>query len=35
MSLAYKVAAPVAVFAAFAGFLISLFRIFRRVPAER
>lgn len=35
MSLAYRVAAPVAVLAAFAGFMISLFRVFRRVPAEK
>lgn len=35
MSLAYRVAAPVALFAALAGFTISLFRAFRRVPAEK
>jgi hypothetical protein len=35
MSLAYKVAAPVALFAAVAGFIISLFRVFRHVPAEK
>lgn len=35
MSLAYRVAAPVALFAALAGFTISLFRVFRRVPAEK
>jgi hypothetical protein len=35
MSLAYRVAGPVALFAAFAGFMISLFRAFRHVPAEK
>jgi hypothetical protein len=35
MSLAYRVAVPVALFAALAGFIISLFRTFRRVPADR
>jgi O-antigen/teichoic acid export membrane protein len=35
MSLAYRVAAPVALFATLAGFIISLFRAFRRIPAEK
>lgn len=35
MSLAYRVAAPVALFAALLGFMISLFRAFRRVAADR